>query len=192
MIEPVSTSSRLAASAASTRRPLDTPQVQQALARGRQASALLSTLPGPNLDFFAPPVPPGGTQAFAAPARGPGAFSPVGARERLNVPLLEQVQAGRVTSSLLSSLWGPGERVFRGPVPPQFAAGAAAGAAPATATPALPPTAAPLLEAEQRGRTTSALLSALTPAAAGQAYQRETLAPPGPEAPRSWTWEWFA
>ena len=148
-------------------------QLTQAMQMGRETSALLSTLPGPNMTFFRPPSPP----SFAGPKAPGGA----GVGGRLSAPLLETMQAGRETSTLLSSLMGPGPRAFPAPVPPQFAqpgltagptpaarAGLTAGAGQAVGagqTPlaggALPRTAAPLLETELQGRTTSTLLSGL-------------------------------
>jgi hypothetical protein len=144
------------------------PRLLEAMQTARQTSALLSTLPGPNLGFFSAPAPPqvlAGPAATAAPTPGPGPYSPVGTRERLNVPLLEAMQTGRETSALLSGLMGPGQRVFPAPVPPAFAPAQqpAAGAGPA----ALPRAGVPLLEAEQQGRITSALLSGLAGPGAG-------------------------
>ena len=143
-------------------------RLQEEVQAGRETSALLSMLPGPNLGFYPPPSPPqflAGRESLSAPAFGPGAFSPSGSRERLNVPLLETLQTGRETSTLLSGLAGPGPRAFPAPTPPAFdtargtfAPPAGAGAA---APGALPRAAAPLLEAEQQGRISSALFSAL-------------------------------
>jgi hypothetical protein len=112
------------------------PRVLQMMQQGRETSALLSTLPGPNLSFFQPPAPP---QGFGGPvqagpaqaAGGPGGLA--GARPRLNVPLLEMEAQGGVTSALLSPLMGTNQRAFQAPTPPVFAApnaGAAAGTGP--------------------------------------------------------------
>jgi len=125
-------------------------RLQEMMQTGRETSALLSTLPGPNLSFFQAP-----TALQTAPGR------------QLNVPLLESMQAGRETSTLLSSLMGPGQRAFAAPAPPEFAPRREAPGAGAQAVPAgtLPPAGARLLETEQAGRETSTLLSGLTPPA---------------------------
>ena len=135
--------------------------------QGRETSALLSTLPGPNLSFFQPAMPPqgfGGGQA---------------AQGRVNAPLMEMEQQGRTASALLSPLMGQTQRTFQPPAPPVFtgqnAAGAGAQAQPAggqgMAAAPLPPAGARLLETEQAGRTTSTLLSGLmgSPQPAGAA-----------------------
>lgn len=176
-----------AAAAAGQRLP---PQVLQMMQRGRETSALLSTLPGPNLGFFQPPAPPPG---FTATGQTAGGLP--GPQPRINAPLFEMEQQGRVTSALLSPLMGPNmmdqnmmgqnERVFPAPTPPAFAAAnatgqaanpagvmasaagpnpggpqaIAAGGAPGSAP--LPRAGAQLLETEQTGRETSALLSGL-------------------------------
>ncbi len=160
------------------------PQVLQMMQQGRETSALLSTLPGPNLSFFQPPGLP---QGFGGGPGGPG-----GARRQLNVPLLETEMRGGVTSALLSPLMGPNPRAFQPPTPPIFAgpnaaapAGPLAAAAqaagplaggplaagplaagaqasgPLAAAAPLPRAGAQLLETEQAGRTTSRLLSGL-------------------------------
>ena len=140
--------------AASQTGPFPSPKInarlQEMMQTGRETSALLSTLPGPNLSFF---------QAPAAFPTAPG--------RQLNVPLLESMQAGRETSTLLSTLMGPGQRAFAAPAPPEFAPRREAPRAGAQAAPAgaLPPAGARLLETEQAGRETSALLSGLTPPA---------------------------
>ncbi len=78
---------------------------------GRETSALLSSLQGPNQRAFPAPTPPAfaagqgavtGAGNMAAPG-GPGAALP-----RSGVQLLETEQAGRTTSTLLSSLMGSG------------------------------------------------------------------------------------
>jgi hypothetical protein len=129
-------------------------QLQELMQTGRENSALLSALPGPNLSFFQAPGP--AEAGFLQGAAGVGA---PGGRP-LNVPLLETEQTGRVTSSLFSALMGSDMRVFPAPTPPVFTE--AANAAGSAATPeALPPAGVQLLETEQAGRTTSTLLSGL-------------------------------
>ncbi len=165
-------------------------RLAQALQAGREASALLSTLPGPNLSFFRPPAPspPGPRQEGFAPEAASGG----GPGRRLNVRLMETMQAGRETSALLSTLMGPNTRAFPAPVPPEFAPRQGAltpvagnGAAPGQAVPgqvgnALPREGARLLEAEQTGRTNSTLLSGLmAPRQAGGLYQASPFARPG-------------
>ncbi len=143
--------------------PRPNAQLLQAEQAGRQTSALLSTLPGPNMSFFQAPAPPvgmggAGQQGFAAAGAG------AGPGQRLNVPLLETMQQGREASTLFSGLEGPNPRAFPAPVPPAFAQGGAAGTAPGAAPPAgptVPRAGAQLLETEQAGRTTSTLLSSL-------------------------------
>ena len=146
--------------AAPATRALPNLQLQELIQTGRENSALLSTLPGPNLSFFQAPGPAG-----AGFPQGPLGGGAPGTRQ-LNVPLLETEQTGRVSSTLFSALMGPNRRAFQPPMPPVFAAPAnGAGTTPgftgAASTAALPPAGAPLLEAEQAGRTTSTLLSGL-------------------------------
>ncbi len=146
--------------------PIDTfsrpnTRLMETMQAARESSALLSTLPGPNLSFFQPPALPPFAQrekALAAPAFGPGAYSPA----RLSVGLLETQQTGREASTLLSALMGPNERAFRAPVPPLFAQ-----QRPSAAGYALPRSGAPLLEEELQGRVTSTLLSGLMGAPRG-------------------------
>jgi len=185
----------------------------QAMQAGRETSALLSTLPGPNMSFFQPPAPPG----IAGQGLTPRGASFLGRPP--SIPLLETMQAGRETSTLLSSLMGPGQRAFPAPVPPRFAPagvtnGPGAAATGAGAGNALPRAAAPLLETEQQSRTTSTLRSVLmgpqgtnlqavdtaAPSAdnrriANEAYQMETRAQSDWANQRaaggSWTREWF-
>jgi hypothetical protein len=178
MIQPVSTSSfQPGAPAPNARRPLDTTQVQQALARGRQAAALFSTLL---------PAAPGGAQFFSAPARGAGAYSPAGTRERLNLPLLKEMQAGRVTSNLLD--------VFHGQVSPLFApqqrgaAILAARVAPGAAR--LQPGLAATRETVQAPGP--AQPGPLSPRMASEAYRAEAQAPRGAGGWPAGRWEWFA
>lgn len=133
-------------------------RLARALQTGRETSALLSTLPGPNMSFFQPPAALPG-----APARQ-GAASTLGAGlQRPNVPLQEAMQTGKTTSALLSTLRGPNERAFPAPVPPAFEQrrGAQGVTAPGAAD-RLPREGARLLETEQAERTASTLLSGLT------------------------------
>ncbi|HVP17742.1 MAG TPA: hypothetical protein VMU36_02020 [Spirochaetia bacterium] len=140
-----------------TDQPRPDARLAQAMQAGRETSALLSTLPGPNLSFFQAPSPLQASprqEGFAAAGTlgaGPG--------QRLNVPLQEAMQTGRETSALLSTLMGPNERAFPAPLPPAFAP--QQGGVPPAATSALPRAGAQLLETEQAGKTTSALLSGL-------------------------------
>jgi len=148
--------------AASTQaaQPRPDARLARVMQTGRETSALLSTLAGPNLSFFPPPALPPGVQAQQglAAAGGPAA----GQGQRLNVPLQEAMQTGRTTSALLSGLMGSNERAFPAPEPPAFTQRQAApgGVAPAAAN-TLPREGARLLETEQAGRTTSTLLSGL-------------------------------
>jgi hypothetical protein len=144
------------------------PRVLQMMQQGRETSALLSTLPGPNLGFFQPPTT---LQGFGGAAPAAGGLP--AAQPRINAPLMEEELQGRTTSALLSPLMDQNRRVFQPPTPPIFAGGNAAGAArgagaagftPQTAgaqgaAAPLPRAGAQLLETEQAGRTTSALLS---------------------------------
>jgi len=139
------------------------PQVLQMMQQGRETSALLSTLPGPNLSFFQPAVPP---QGFGG--AGQTAGGALGGQPRINAPLMEMEAQGRTASALLSPLMGQNQRAFQPPTPPVFAGPTPAGAAaqaPTAGTQAaanpLPPAGAQLLETEQTGRTTSTLLSGL-------------------------------
>jgi hypothetical protein len=77
-------------------------RLQELMQTGRQDSALLSTLPGPNPSFFQAPGP-----AEAGFLQGPAG---AGGREGrpLNMPLLEAERTGSVTSTLLSGLMAPG------------------------------------------------------------------------------------
>jgi hypothetical protein len=144
------------ATAAGQRLP---PQLLRMMQQGRETSALLSTLPGPNLSFFQPPAPPPG---FTANGQAPGGLA--GPGQRVNAPLFEMEQQGQVTSALLSPMMGPNmmgqnQRVFPAPTPSTFV-----GAAPASTTENPSPlrrAGAQLLEAEQAGRETSTLLSGL-------------------------------
>lgn len=164
-------------------------QLQQVMQAGRETSALLSTLPGPNRSFFQPPAPPPGISAQGPAGRGPAGT------QRLNAPLLETMQTGRETSALLSALMGPNQRAFQAPTPPAFAApqnqaglqanaaGSAGAAGPLAAGPItsgnLPRAGAPFLETEQAGRVTSALLSSLTnPGRPGESAGLNTFAQP--------------
>ncbi|MGA2615662.1 MAG: hypothetical protein ABSG38_19655 [Spirochaetia bacterium] len=151
-------------------------RLQQMMQAGRETSALLSTLPGPNLSFFQPPTLPPGVAA-----QGPAGGGSAGT-QRLNAPLLETMQRGRETSAFLSTLVGPNQKAFQAPTLPAFAApqnqagpqanaaGAPGAAGPLETRPLatgplasgnLPRAGASLLRAEQAGRTTSTLLSAL-------------------------------
>ena len=169
-------------------------QLQQALQTGRETSALLSTLPGPNLGFFQPPAPFQGAQLQGPPATGAGGAAGVaGPGRRPNLQLMETMQTGRETSTLLSSLMGPNQRAFPAPTPPAFAASRAFAAAPAFAgaptgpgnaagafaAGPLPRAGARLLETEQAGRVSSRLLSGLTgPAQPGGSFGVSSFAQP--------------
>jgi hypothetical protein len=163
------------ATAAGQRLPL---QVLQMMQQGRETSALLSTLPGPNLSFFQPPGQPPG---FTANGQPPGGLA--GPGQRVNAPLLQMEQQGQVTSALLSPMMGPNmagqnQRVFPAPTPPTFAGANPAG----TMTNPAPfrRAAAQLLESEQAGRETSALLSGLMGSVKPAASSRiSSLAGPG-------------
>jgi hypothetical protein len=144
------------ATAAGQRLP---PQLLQMMQQGRETSGLLSTLPGPNLSFFQPPAPPPG---FTANGQAPRGLA--GPGQRVNAPLLEMEQQGQVTSALLSPMMGPNmagqdQRVFPAPTPPTFAGANPAGTM--TNPAPLRRAGAQLLETEQAGRQTSALLSGL-------------------------------
>jgi len=172
-------------------------RLQQTMQQRRLDSAMLSTLAGPSSTFFPeaalPPVP-GGTGGIAAPPSGPEAYSPIGVRERLNVPLLETMQEGRVSSALFSSLMTPASRFFPPPVPPvltpplQGPVAAPAGPPPAQAAGSpsaaprgvIPPAATPLLEAEQQGRVASALLSGVMRPGAEWSWEMGPPATSGP------------
>ena len=133
-------------------------RLQEMMQTGRETSALLSTLPGPNLSFFRPAAPLQGISPSGAEGGG------VSAPRRLNAPLLETEQQGRVAAALLSPLMGQNERTFQAPTPPSFVRGANEGQAASAVgggAPLLPRAGAQLLETEQSGRTTSALLSGL-------------------------------
>jgi len=160
------------------------PRLQEMIQAGRSTSALLSTLPGPNLSFFQPAAPPQGV----LPASGPTAGGPSAPQQRLNAPLLEMEQQGRVASVLLSPFMGQNERAFPAPSPAVFgerngaglSTSAMSGGAPSSAasltSARLPPAGAQLLETEQTGRTTSALLSGL--AGPGNSFGRPALMQP--------------
>jgi hypothetical protein len=100
-------------------------------------------------------------------------------------------QQERVASALLSPLMGQNEQAFPAPTPPAFGEGyhaglstsARSGGAPSSAASLtfspLPPAGAQLLETEQMGKTTSALLSGLTgPSQAGSPFGGSTFAQP--------------
>ncbi|MGA2764748.1 MAG: hypothetical protein ABSG17_15465 [Spirochaetia bacterium] len=184
---PTAVSAHASTPAAAAPPPRMNAQLQQALQSGRETSALLSALPGPNMSFFKPPAPPlqsarlqGQPAAGAAGAAGPG--------QRPNLQLMETMQTGRETSTLLSSLMGPNQRAFSAPTPPAFAASRAFAAAPAgpggnagaVAAGPLPRAGARLLETEQAGRVSSTLLSGLTtpPAQPGGSFGVSSFAQP--------------
>jgi hypothetical protein len=98
----------------------------------------------------APPAPRRDADPAAAAAAAPPSSSPIFPRP--NLALLQTMQAGRVTSSLLSSLGGPSDSFL--PAPSRLAF------APQTQPPLQRPSLA-LLETMQEGRQNATLLSSL-------------------------------
>jgi len=110
MIEAsVRPSTRVGQSPAAAMPPLQRTQVLEAQQQGRENAVLLASLPGAARPAFQLPdvLPLSGAGSFPAPRSGPGAYSPTGARERLNVALLETLQARRQTSALISAAASP-------------------------------------------------------------------------------------
>jgi len=170
--------------------PLQRTQVLEGQQQERENGTLFSSLPGAAHPFFTAPdllATAAGAGPFPAPQAGPGAYSPVGARERLNVPLIETMQTGRETSALLSMVMQPASRVFTAPTPQM------------TVPLVMSAGGAPRAELTAGEEITTAALSAPPSAAslrvATEAYQMELdaqrqLAQQG--SGQSSRWEWYA